>query len=825
MFGNRQPGSFPRHANAAWLNSLLGNQGIFQDTFRCGAHASAAQRAKPAGTSKSRAHHLCVLLATVWLGQFSLAARRGVAQAPAQAQPAREVDPLIGTGEGPPPTVNLSNENTFPGATMPFGMVQLSPDTESKGYGYHYDQDTIQGFSMTHMSGVGCPVAGDIFFTPTTGQVSPLPAAFSSPYSHRDEAASPGLYRVRLSRWNIGVQLTATDRTGTAQFVFPAGTPANILIPISHTLNHTAGAYIRVLNDHQIEGFVVNGVICGKPQTYKVYFAMTFSRPFAAFGTWNGMSSESATLAPGRREESQITDGQWVGAYATWSADAHPQTVTATIGISYVDLAGAENNLRAETKGKTFSELSHRAASAWNRELSVIEIHGGTARDRRIFYTALYHSMMMPNLFSDDDGRYVGFDDQVRHVASGHRIYANYSGWDVYRSEMPLLALIEPQRMQDMAQSIVLMYKQGGWIDRWPQANRYTNIMIGSPLTTVLSVAWLDGLHDFDIQSAWEGMLLDATQSPPEGKPYIGEAGIQWINQIHYVPNDKVDYGSVSQIQEDCMAYASLYRLAVSLGKTDEAKMLYQRALYYRNVFDPDDRFFRARNLDGTWVEPFDPSVKLHGFVEGSAWHYQWLAPWDMAWLVHAVGPELFNQRLSAFFRYKEVGQSLRYYNAYDETDLEAPFEFNFSGRPWESQHAVRRILAENYADKPDGIPGNDDAGAMSSWAVLSMMGIYSVDPASLAYELVSPLFPQIVVHLQPPYPGKEFTIETGADPESTDYIQRVQLNGHAYTRNWISFRDIRSGSTLHVSLGREPNRSWGASSQDAPPSLSDGLP
>jgi predicted alpha-1,2-mannosidase len=281
----------------------------------------------------------------------------------------------------------------------------------------------------------------------------------------------------------------------------------------------------------------------------------------------------------------------------------------------------------------------------------------------------------------------------------------------------------------------------------------------------------------------------------------------------------------VSQIQEDAIAYASLYHLAKALGKADDAKMLYQRALDYRNVFDRRDRFFRPRNADGSWVANFDPSQENHGFIEGSGWHYQWFAPSDLAWLVKAVGKDEFNQRLTRLFSYQKLGWNGQYYNPYNETDLEAPFEFNFSGQPWHSQQAVRRVLKENYTNDPNGVPGNDDCGEMSSWAVMSMMGLYSVDPSSVAYELVSPLFPKIVLHLQAPYSGKTFTIETSSNPEANPYIQSVKLDGNAHKRNWISFRDIAAGGTLHFNLGDSPNRSWGAAAQDAPPSLSDSKP
>ena len=740
------------------------------------------------------------------------------------------VNPLIGTGHGPGNRIN-GGINLFPGATLPFGMVQLSPDTESSGYGYHYYQKEIQGFSMTHMSGPGCSNEGEVFFTGTTGPVTTRVSDFQSPYSHSQESAAPGYYQVKLLRWGVNAELTATDRTGIAQFSFPAGKPANILVPISHTLNLTAAAYVRVVGDRQIEGYVVNHIFCGHPdsQTYKVYFVMTFDRPFAKFGTWKGNQYDGpGNLAIRNRTETQTTHDQWIGAYATWPATNHDQTVTARIAISYVDLAGAENNLKTEVAGKSFPEIRKAANETWNKALGVIEVTGSTPDRRRVFYTALYHCLMMPSIFSDADGRYRGFDQKVHRLAPGHLLYGNFSGWDIYRTEMPLLALIEPRRMEDMAQSVVLMYRQGGWIGRWPEASRYTNEMAGSPLTTMVSMAWLDGLHGFDIDNAWEGMLLDATQAPPPGSPYKGELGVEWINKIHYVPDDKIRFASVNQLQEDAIAYAALYRLAVNLGKTDDAKMLYQRALYYRNVFNPQDHFFRPRNADGKWVENFDPThigSRWQGFIEGSAWHYLWLAPTDVSWLIHAMGPDLFNQRLTQFFNYKTPGIYGDRYNPYNESNLQAAFEFNFSGKPWEGERAVRRVLAENYRDDPNGMPGNDDCGEVASWAVMGMMGIYTVDPSSLAYELVSPVFPKIVIHLKAPYPGKAFSIETTPNPKATPYIQSVKLNGHAQQRNWISFHDISDGGSLHFVLGPNPNQAWGSAPQDAPPSLSQQQP
>lgn len=731
--------------------------------------------------------------------------------------PASYVDPFIGTGVGPGPYPNSNGEiNLFPGGVVPFGVVQLSPDTESHGFGYHYRQTVIQDFSMTHMSGVGCPNEGEVPMMPTTGSAMEQYRNYASPYSHNREAAMAGYYRVHLTRWNIDVELAATTRTGEMKMTFPAGEVANLLVPISHTLNHSMSSSVKIVGDRRLEGYVENQVFCRRKATYKVYFVMTFDRPFSTFGTWEDEHDEKSDS----RFVEQTSDSQQIGAYVTWPPATNPQTVTVKVAISYVDLAGAANNLDAEASKKDFNRIHQDATKSWNDALRVIEVSGGAPRDRKVFYTALYHSMLMPSTMSDADGRYLGFDDEAHHIEAGHVLYGNFSGWDIYRSQIPLLALIEPRRMEDMAQSIVLMYRQGGWIGKWPQINRYTNVMVGSPLTIILATAWLGGLHGFDIQGAWDGMLADALKAPSPGKPYTGEEAIEWINRIHYVPNDKERRGSVSEMLEDSIAYASLYRLAVDLGKTDHTRELYERAFYYRNLFNPKNRFLQPRNADGTWVEPFTPEESNHAFLEGSGWHYQWMVPWDMNWLIQAVGTDRFNERLDAFFSYKKPEWAAQYYNPYNETDLEAPFEYNVSGQSWKAQFAVRRVLSETYLDTPDGIPGNDDCGAMSSWAVMSMMGLYSIDPASQAYELVSPVFSKIVVHLQVPYSGNTFTIYTSPHPESTPYIQSVKINSHNYERNWITLHDITCGGTLHFSLMTTPNRAWPDAPADNPPSL-----
>ncbi len=750
----------------------------------------------------------CVAL-TLAAWQPAHASKNAVHAQAAEPNYTARVNPFIGTGSGPGGSINL-----FPGASAPFGMVQISPDTEPQGYGYHYWEHTIQGFSMTHMSGPGCSNEGDVFFTATTGPVHTQLKNIESPYSHSDESAHPGYYSVMLKRWSVGAELTASTRVGMARFTYPAGVRANFLVPISHTLNYTTGAKVSIVGDNIIEGYVDDRCFCGSQHVYRVHYIMKFSQPFTSHGTWmNGdFSPDTTTMI-------QTHDDQWDGGYVRWPATNAKRIITVKIAISYVDLAGAQKNMNAEAHHLSFNAMHKRATDAWNTELSVVDARGGSPTEQQVFYTALYHSFLTPCIFNDVDGRYLGFDNKVHHVATGHNVYCNFSGWDVYRSQLPLVALLQPAAMADMCQSIVLMYQQGGWIGRWPQINHYTNVMCGSPLTTVLCTAWMDGIHGFNINAAYKGMLKDATEAAPPGHDYAGESSISWINKLHFVPDDKEGYGSVSQIQEDCVAYASLAYVAHALHHDKDAAMLLKRAEYERNVFDAADGYFRPRLSNGKWRTPFDPN-QTQGYVEGSGWHYQWLAPADMSWLVSAVGKQRFNNRLEAFFSYPKSQWNAKYYNPYNETDLEAPFEFDYSGKPWRTQAAVRRVLREDYTTSPNGVPGNDDLGEMSSWCVCSMMGIYAIDPASTTYALSTPVFPSVTIHLSRPYGGKKFTILTTPTGIKAVYTKAVQLNGRPLNDDYITADEITAGGTLHFEAATSPNRKWASTAATEPASI-----
>lgn len=719
------------------------------------------------------------------------------------------VDPMIGTDGG---------GDTLPGAGAPFGMTLFSPDTRAPSVGYGWGDHRIEGFSLSHMSGVGCDDEGDVFLTATTGPVKTRVADYSSPFSHKRETASAGYYSVNLRRWNVDAELTATERTGLVRFTFPPaliGPSCNILLPISHTLTRTSDAEVRIIGNDTVEGSVRSQAFCGAGQFYTTYFCMKLDQPFDTAGTWTGNATSDAREAV---QHGQNAPG--VGAYLRYHTTDAGFTVTARIGISYVDLDGARRNLAQEVGKRGFDDVRRGTEQAWEKELHKIEISGGTTDQRTVFYTSLYHCFLMPSVFSDVDGRYLGFDNAVHQTKPSHPVYADFSGWDIYRTEAPLLTLIQPQRMQDMCQSISLMYQQGGWIDRWPQANVYTNVMCGSPLTVVAATAWNAGLRGFDMAALYPGMVKDATRPAPPSKPYQGESNVQYMDTLGYIPDDKEGYGSVSQTEEDCLAYAALASVSASLGKTADAQFFAKRALLYRSLFDPETKFLRPKLADGTWYGPFDPT-KEHGYVEGTGWHYRWLAMQDMAGLIRLFGgDDPFNAELDKFFGYAHPTWAGQYYNPYNETDLEAPFLYDYSGAPWKTQARVRELLADAYKTTPDGIPGNDDCGTMSAWYVFAALGLYPTDPARPAYELASPLFPRAVVHLEAPYPIKEFTVEAPDASARNVYLRALRVGDKPWPQPWLTQADIARGGTLRFTLGSEPDKTWGTAQAVRPPSL-----
>ena len=708
-------------------------------------------------------------------------------------------DPFVGTGNG---------GDTYPGAVLPFGMAQATPIDDVNqigGYDENSTTPTLQALAMNMLSGPGISDYGDVWFTATTGSFTD-PTKISSTISTAGESASPGYYQVFLRNWNTNVEVASTQHATLARFTFPGGATPNVMVPISQTATQSSeSAQVQVIGNNEIDGYVVAGNWGGN---VKVYFCMQFDQPFLTSGTWT-----NSTVSPGSTSATQSDSSTSVGAYVTFPQNASGLVVQARVGISYVDANGAKNNVTTEIPNFDFDTVLTAAQTAWNNELAKLQVtSNGNDDDYSIFYTALYHTLLSPTTWSDVDGRYIGYDQQIHTVPSGHQaIYANISGWDVYRSEIPLLTLIEPQRCEDIAQSIVEMYEQLGYMDRWPFANFPTGVMTGYPMTIILSEIWNAGLHNFDMTTAYQGMYQQATN---------GDAQI--INTIGWLTDP-------STMEEDSESYAALATVADSLGKTADANQFRKQGDKLNNIYNQATGYLEPRYSDGSWVADFDPDVIEYnytdGYIEGSGIQYLWLVPQDEAMLIRLVGgAATFNQRLDAFFDDPTLQFNFEgpYYNAYNEPDLQAPFLYNYSGAPWKTQALTRMLQLQVYNTTIGGIPGNDDLGTMSAWFVLSALGIYEVDPSIPYFELTSPLFPKVVLNLESPYSGSRFIFESSNNSDTNVYIDSVKLNNANQTKPWIEASQITAGGTLSVSLKSSPNPKWGLT---PPPSISTGVP
>ncbi|MET0423279.1 MAG: GH92 family glycosyl hydrolase, partial [Actinoplanes sp.] len=641
----------------------------------------------------------------------------GAARA-AEPDPVDLVNPFVGTE-------NFGN--TFPGASAPFGMVQVSPDTGGQG-GYDYRQNTIYGFSQTHLSGVGCPVAGELPMMPTTGAISSVdPNVYRSPYSHDDEQATPGYYRVGLSKYGVDAELTATERTGWQRHTFPATAQANLLFNTGRANQSVFDSEIHLVGDRTVEGRVHAGNFCAGKDDHTVYFSATFDRPFAAFGTWRG----SAVTAGSRDAAGSGGNGAYVTFDATTDRD-----VVVKVGLSYTGPAGARANLTAETgDGFDFDQVRADLTARWAGELDRIKISGGTAERRTAFYTALYHSLLHPNLAGDVDGSYVGFDRAV-HRAEGYTPYQNFSLWDTYRPQNQLLELLTPDVARDVALSVLAIGRDGGWLPRWALVNSETNIMTGDPVTPFLVEAWSKGLLAGHEDEAYGLLRSNALSEPPAGSPYNGRSGIRYYNDRGYVPSGLrlgVDCAAkggdndcdhpASATLEYAAADASLALMAAGLGRSADAKLFAGRGQWYRNLWDSPPTappttqnglkatsgHFRPRTVDGTWLTPYDPVAADEQFHEGGAYQYQWLVPQDPAGLIGLMGGRAAaEKRLDDFFAYDKlladpagtartdwIAAPYDYYakptyNPNNEPDLLAPYLYHWAGDPAKAATVVR---------------------------------------------------------------------------------------------------------------------------------------
>ncbi|MFG2943432.1 GH92 family glycosyl hydrolase [Streptomyces sp. NPDC048282] len=770
------------------------------------------------GTRRTRLCLAGVLTASVLSGTPA-----AVAAEPAEGRLTDLVNPFIGTQD---------EGNTFPGAAVPFGMVQLSPDT-GHSTGYDYSQHLIRGFSLVHLSGVGCAIGGDLPVLPTTGDVTRTDyAKYAAGFSHGDEQASPGYYRVGLDS-GIRAELTATARTGVQRYAFPATDKANVLLNAAQSLHKPVSGQVEILDDHTVRTRITGHGFCRDTAPYTVYTVTRFNRPFTAYGTWNGTA-----ITPGARTGAG-------GAYVRFDT-TRDRTVEATTALSYVDPHGAEVNLRAEG-GRSFDTVRRQARDAWERRLADVRVQGGDPTLRRTFYSSLYRTFLAPNVGSDADGRYTGWDRRI-HRAEGFAYYQNWSLWDTYRTQAQLLALLAPREARDMALSVLKVDEEGGWLPRWGYGTVETNIMTGDPVTPFLTTAYQTGLLKGHEERAYRALKKNADGVPPAANPGIGrEANAEYLAggfapYLKGRPHTKVgdsdyDHGA-SVTLEYALADAMLAQMARDLGHGADAARYATRAQNYRTIFDPSTGFFRARDAGGAFTGNPDPARGI-GFHEGTAWQYQWLVPQDLPGVISLIGGEqATNRRLDSFFAYDKLladpartarevwvhGNAYAYYNAavynpMNEPDLIAPYTYLSTGQPWKTTDVVHAALTL-FTDGPTGMTGNDDLGTMSAWNVLSSIGLFPVQPGYSTWGLSTPVFDRVDVRLDRRYwPSGGFTVTAPGTSAADRYIQRARTDGTDYRRTYLTTGSLRSLRSLAFTVGSRPSE-WGTSPEAAPPAL-----
>jgi predicted alpha-1,2-mannosidase len=752
-------------------------------------------------------------------GNFSIAA--------GAKTPVDYVDPFIGTGD---------HGKTFPGAATPGGMVQLSPDTITggdNGSGYRHRDTTIQGFSFTHMSGVGWyGDLGNFLVMPTVGPmktwygVTGQPGSgYLSSYAHASEVAQPGYYAVTLDDSKIRAEATATPRCGMLRFTFPANQKSRLQIDLARRIGGTSlRQTVEVVGKNAIEGLMECtpegggwGHGGGKPN-YTVYYRAEFSRPLADFGVWSAdipagpqtdslekpefiKACQNAKILPSARK----MEGRHLGFYTEFPTRAGEQ-ILMKVGLSFVSVEGARKNLQAEIPGGDFDQIRAKARQLWEHELSRMSVSGGTEAQKTAFYTALYHTLIDPRMFADVNGDYPGGDGKV-HPTKTFTKRTIFSGWDVYRSAFPLLTIIAPEIVNDMITSMIELAEQNGtgYFDRWEFLNAYSGCMNGSPAVVVINDAWQKGIRNFD-----------------------GAKAVKFADKTcEVVGKDVGEVFGISQTMENRNAEWNASQLAAAVGDKALADKWAKSAATYRDNFDPTvpwtydtagtrsnpdwHGWFRARDQDGN----FRPWLGLETektAQECSIYQQGWLVPYDVPGLIKLLGgQQLFLAKLNDFFdRTKDMTQWNPFYNQPNEPVHLIPFLFNRAGAPWLTQKWVRKI-ASTYGTGPDGLCGDEDVGQMSAWFVLAASGLHPACPGDPRYEIFSPLFDDIVIRLDPKYAkGKTFTIHAQNNSPENVYIQSASLNGKPLDRCWISHSEITAGGRLDLVLGPKPNQSWG---------------
>ncbi|ROP46243.1 GH92 family glycosyl hydrolase [Streptomyces sp. PanSC9] len=793
---------------------------------------------------------LAALLATGGAATPALAAT--AAPAGLVKDPTPYVDPLIGTRNG---------GNVFPGAVVPFGMLSWSPEntrgdatrTAAPG-GYQYDATRVRGFSLTHMSGTGCAGgSGDIPFFPYAGEVTTSPASdtkdavYASDFTHADETAEPGHYKVGLAS-GVTADLTATARTGSARFTYPSGRPASLLV---RTANSEVGSEDSTVTidpgTRTISGSVTSGNFCGyldpegRRSYYTLHFTARFDRAFKATGTWqDGRLDPGGTRASGGTggflQGGRPVAGKGAGGYVEFAPGDGP--VNVKVGISYVSRAAAEANLAAENPPhRTFDAVREAARRAWRERLGDVRVGGGTDAERTTFYTALYHALLHPNVISDADGRYRGSDGEEHRVGRGHRAqYGTFSGWDVYRDQVQLLTLLDPRTGSDIAQSLYGLARQNGGVwDRWLHGASGTHVMNGDPAATALAGIHAFGGTDFDLEGALHSLVRAATVPTEQdlsaaGKPVLSvgqRPSLDKYLDLHYMPSVSNAWGGAAETLEMSTADFSLSRLAAAAGEKDTRAAFARRAQWWQNNFNiaaaPSGGYVANRKADGSWVTGFTPDTG-NGFVEGSAAQYTWMVPHDPAGLFAALGGrDRALARLDDFFHDDKGGWAFTGNGGGkseldNEPSINVPYLYDYAGAPYKTQETVRAAMRQLWSTEPGGIPGNDDLGAMSAWYVFSALGMYPQVPSRAELVLASPLFER--VEIQRPQ-GNDISVRAAGAAADAPYVRSLKVDGQSSDRPWLPASFVRDGGRLDYTLSASPDRAWGAGSP--PPSFREG--
>ena len=740
------------------------------------------------------------------------------------------VDPFIGTG---------GKGHTFPGAVAPFGMVQLSPDTDIRPFkqsydwaaGYRHDDPSILGFSHTHFSGAGHSDLGDVLLTPFSGEAKLEPGEVGTPgsgyrsrFSHDTEVAQPGYYAVTLADSRVRAELTAGTRTGMHRYTFEGKAPAGVLLDLRSSIYNYPGkvlwSRVRVVDARTVTGLrETRGWAPGR----KVFFALRFSQPMKSHALHDRDEAipYKGFRQPGRGSEDRA-QVQGRALVAAFEFGALPGPLLVKVGISSVSEDNALLNLDSEQSGFDFDALRAATRTAWEQALGAVELEA-PAPLRTSVYTALYHSLLAPSVFADADGRYRGPDDQV-HTGEGFTFHSTFSLWDTFRAEHPLLLLVQPeQRNRDMVNSLLASGRHSpyGLLPVWQFHGQETWTMIGYHAVPVIADAWLKGVRGFDGNAALEAMVRSATYAPYGG---LGD-----YMALRYVPIDK-EPEAASKTVEYAFDDWTLARMARSLGKEDIARTFEARAGYWRNTFDPKTGFIRARRADGAFRTPFDPTAINYGsdYTEGNAWQYSWFVPQDLNGLVKAMGGDAaVVKKLDAMFEYdnskldyshaEDIAGLIGQYIHGNEPSHHVAYMYSFAGAPWRTQARLKQIMDSQYKPAPDGLSGNDDLGQMSAWLVFTALGFYPVTPGSNEYVLGRPFVERAVLTLPN---GKRFTVTAEGLSEDKPYVGRVSLNGRPLERGFLRHEELLAGGSLHFVMQAKPNTSWATKPADRATSM-----